>query len=258
MYSNDGQVTIDFADSLELAAGSIYEQTGGVTTVNGSMRFAVTGGPMAQAMFSGGRLTGAGFIALPVQNTGATVEPGNSSVGNLRLTNSYTQGDGGTLMMEIGGTGSNQYDVLTVSGAATLGGTLDVRFVDAGSGMFSAAAGDRFTLLTTTFDIIDSFDNVLLPELDGDLEWHLQYSANAVALIAAMPGDFNFDNTLDAADYVALRKFEASAEDFNTWRTNFGRTAAAGGGGQSNVPEPTSATVVLLVLGLLGRCPRRR
>jgi hypothetical protein len=66
-----------------------------------------------------------------------------------------------------------------------------------------------------------------------------------------LPGDFNADGKVDAADYVVWRKNDGSPSGYNTWRTNFGRTSGSGAGiGSSAVPEP--CTVALLLLAMAG------
>ena len=78
-----------------------------------------------------------------------------------------------------------------------------------------------------------------------------------VALPFGLPGDFNHDGTVDAADYVVWRKtlgqtgFALAADgnnnnqidpgDFNIWRANFGQTAGSGSSSNATVPEPASA-----------------
>lgn len=70
-----------------------------------------------------------------------------------------------------------------------------------------------------------------------------------------LAGDFNNDGKVDAADYVHLRKNNAPASDFATWRANFGAMAGSGAGagaalGLAAVPEP--ATIGLALATLLG------
>lgn len=66
-----------------------------------------------------------------------------------------------------------------------------------------------------------------------------------------LPGDFNLDGVVDAADYVVWRDLlgEAySAADFDVWRDNYGRASTA----LSRVPESRTAISVasLLAIGL--------
>jgi alpha-tubulin suppressor-like RCC1 family protein len=77
-------------------------------------------------------------------------------------------------------------------------------------------------------------------------------------LIAELPGDFNHDGIVDAADYVVWRKgigIAPTQENYNLWRSNFGRTAGSVAGAESTngaVPEP--ATMSLLSLATLSTC----
>ena len=78
-----------------------------------------------------------------------------------------------------------------------------------------------------------------------------------------VPGDYNDNGVVDAADYVLWRKggplqFEVdtpgtvNAADYTAWRARFGKTTAGAGSGSvmiTEIPEP--ATLVLVVLGLL-------
>jgi outer membrane protein assembly factor BamB len=76
----------------------------------------------------------------------------------------------------------------------------------------------------------------------------------------ALPGDFNNDGTVDAADYVVWRNGLGTTytqTDYAAWRTNFGSSAVAaaavtntlGANGFANIPEP--ASVSLFFLGVL-------
>jgi hypothetical protein len=75
---------------------------------------------------------------------------------------------------------------------------------------------------------------------------------------ASIPGDFNNDGTVGAADYVVWRKGRLGSTytpaDYTAWRTNFGRStarsAAVGiGAALPTVPEPSA-----LSLGFLSTC----
>ena len=72
-----------------------------------------------------------------------------------------------------------------------------------------------------------------------------------------IPGDFNHDGTVDAADYVVWRKLGGTQNEYDVWRANFGQTAGSGTSSNASVPEPGSA--ILLILGVaIGSCTQRR
>jgi hypothetical protein len=69
-------------------------------------------------------------------------------------------------------------------------------------------------------------------------------------VVVTLPGDYNGDNAVDAADYVQWRTGDGSPNGYNIWRANFGRTAASGNGlMEVRVPEPATK-LVTLVMGL--------
>jgi uncharacterized protein YjbI with pentapeptide repeats len=71
-------------------------------------------------------------------------------------------------------------------------------------------------------------------------------------VVPELPGDFNSDGAVDAADYVVWRKTGGAPEDYNTWRAHFGQTTGSGSvaGVNAAVPEPT--TLALLMLAVAG------
>jgi hypothetical protein len=90
---------------------------------------------------------------------------------------------------------------------------------------------------------------------------HIAYSRHFlihVPAAAALPGDYNNNGTVDAADYVVWRKTDGSAAGYNAWRAHFGQTAGSGAGDNANavVPEPT--TLVILIVAAFGIRLRRR
>jgi hypothetical protein len=99
------------------------------------------------------------------------------------------------------------------------------------------------------------FDELNLP---GTLTLHHNTTNKYFSLIgsysATLPGDFNNDNKVDAADYVVWRKnpsgFPPNAYD--TWRASFGNPVGSGASVESSaVPEPTVGACVLLGAALL-------
>lgn len=72
---------------------------------------------------------------------------------------------------------------------------------------------------------------------------------------ANLPGDFNVDGSVDAADYVVWRESIETSTAFEIWRSNFARTSIGGAStvhadGPAAVPE--AASIVPLTLGLVG------
>jgi hypothetical protein len=81
------------------------------------------------------------------------------------------------------------------------------------------------------------------------------------AASTSLPGDFNLDGAVNAADYVVWRKGLGTTytpADFVEWKLNFGDTAGAGGG--ASVPEPASALpcIAALIVFITGRCAQVR
>jgi hypothetical protein len=97
------------------------------------------------------------------------------------------------------------------------------------------------------------------------LDLYTQAQLDAV-LPQPVPGDYNGNGTVDAADYVLWRKGgplvnevdtpgTVNAADYTAWRARFGNPSGSGLGAAA-IPEP--ATFVLLVLGLAALHMNRR
>lgn len=165
-----------------------YTLTGGTLTVNGGIINNAGGtfhaGPGTTATVGGvgfinhGRLNGAGTIVGNITSDGI-IAPGNSP-GTLTITGDYTQSALGTLETEIGGLlAGTEYDVLNVTGTATLNGTLTVSLFDLGSGVFAPVAGNSFDILTAQI-IRGTFRTVNLPALTSGLVWQIHYLTDAI------------------------------------------------------------------------------
>jgi hypothetical protein len=112
--------------TLDVSAGATLS-TGGATLTNTAT----------------GVIRGDGTIAGPLVNNG-TLAPA-SSPGTLTIDGDYTQGPGGRLAIELGGTEQGvTYDLLKVGGSAALDGTLAVTLLDG----FTPADGAAFEVIT--------------------------------------------------------------------------------------------------------------
>jgi hypothetical protein len=86
-----------------------------------------------------------------------------------------------------------------------------------------------------------------------------------------LPGDYNQNGVVDAADYVVWRKNQGTTNvlpndliggtigqaQYDQWRSRFGQSAGSGSGASAhaNVPEPS--VLVLLIFAAVGCCLRR-
>lgn len=96
----------------------------------------------------------------------------------------------------------------------------------------------------------------------GDTDYKL--TSIVVPLPETIPGDYNRDGSVDAADYLLLRKGSLLADgngsmhidpvDEMIWRKNFGLSSA--GSGSGGVPEP--GTALLTLIGMAALCVLRR
>jgi hypothetical protein len=119
--------------------------------------------------------------------------------------------------------------------------------------------------VTSVRRIIDQFEVDLLFEVFRGAQ-RIQFWGEQLPPVPAVPGDFNRNGSVDAADYVLWRNLHGQAvslpnesglnpgsvdiEDYWFWRTNFGRSpsSAAEALTPDAIPEPSSQELVLIVL----------
>ncbi|MBV9470614.1 MAG: hypothetical protein JO316_05525 [Abitibacteriaceae bacterium] len=155
-FNNTGTVNINSGTLLfDQAHYYSYVQNGSTasTNLNGgnltAMEASEPGSPLQEIDFNGGKLTGVGTIRGDVVNKGSLSvgrQNGTTSTPSiLNITGDYTQGGTAALDMAIGGNAAGtQYDQLKITGAAMLGGTLNVSTISP----FTPANNAVFTLLT--------------------------------------------------------------------------------------------------------------
>ena len=160
----------------------------------------------------------------------------------ITVNGDFTLGSTGALEIDLG---LDAWDLVSVSGAAVLDGTIDVNL----SGDFFPVNGQTFTILTAAGGITD---------LGIDWQLPLNFTSqivNSTSLVltysAILAGDYNANGTVDAADYVLWRKnpnAHGGPNGYNIWRQNFGLSQGAGSSSVLGaVPEPATATLYIVV-----------
>jgi autotransporter-associated beta strand protein len=207
-----GPVTISAGKLLfngSNTTGNITVSTNGVLGGTGSVSGAVT-------------LNNLGHLA-----PGASIE--SFDVGALTLNS------GSVLDFELGAGGV--MDRLNVTGLLTIAGST-VNLTD---------AGGMSTGLYTLIDygtLSGSVTGLGAPNGPSSFKYSLHDTGSIINLRVSILGDFNFDDRVDASDYVVWRKGLGTTytqADYDLWRAHYGETAGSGSsfGGGGTVPEPS-------------------
>jgi fibronectin-binding autotransporter adhesin len=178
-FSSSGTVNVNKSSKLTVGGtGHNYNQTAGTTTVDGTLTGAgitVTGG----SIFGAGALQGNTSVG-NATGTAVTINVGDSGkAGLLAITGTYTQLATGTMNVSIGGLTTGTFSELTVSGTASLGGTLSVGIVN-GLVLTSANIGTQFTVLASTGTLSGTFTNTTVTT--GTDVFSVSYVGNTVVL----------------------------------------------------------------------------
>lgn len=137
-FDNAGTVSVGAGSTFSAGSGgsASFTQSAGATLVAGTLR-------ASSVQIDGGVISGGGSILASLTSAGE-LSPGTSP-GKLAVSGNFTQTDGGTLKIEIGGYDRGlSYDWLAVAGMAHLAGTLDVTFLPG----FAPMLNDTFVPLS--------------------------------------------------------------------------------------------------------------
>jgi fibronectin-binding autotransporter adhesin len=218
--------------------------------------------------------SGAGFNTLTLNTVGSNTFNGTID-GNINLT----VGGTGTQIL----TGANTY----AGDTRVQGGTLSItQPYLADSADVYVSSGALFDLNFTGDDFIDSLFLGGSPAAVGTWGGPGSGATNISSLLSGtgtldvqtlgtvvgVPGDYNNNGVVDAADYVVWRKSVGQSSltnrsgsiigpvgqaDFNFWRSRFGATSGAGSAlAEGTVPEPSAA--MLFVSCMLVLAMKRR
>ena len=256
-----------------------------VTTLNGNLRLVSNNANIK----AGTTFSGTGALIVPdnshliaeananinvlLDNQGAFRPSGINTIGRVDLKD-YQQANTGELIVELTGTGLNQFDRLVINGAALLDGSVDVDL----EGGFVPVLGNTFNIISTIAGVSGMFVNIVQdPGMPVGLFMNVKYLPTIAQLVVVdtLPGDYNRNSVVDAADYVLWRDTLGNVVaafsgadgngsgtidpgDYSLWRGNFGHSAGPGTGAGANAAVPEPATLALLLMGMLAMCSRYR
>jgi T5SS/PEP-CTERM-associated repeat protein len=180
-------------------------------TNNGSIQVSAAGPLRSTAVFlgslSGGGTTGGGNVFLE-----GDVRPGFSP-GIMAFGGDVSLGPVASVSIELGGlTPGTRHDRVDIAGQATLAGTLQVTLIDG----FSPAPRDQFTAMTFATRQ-NRFDHYAGLDIPGPLALAPVYSITDLKLFATLPGDANFDVSVDFNDLAILAQNYNNLDGQRAW-----------------------------------------
>lgn len=182
--TNSGTVKVNKGSTLTIGSQGNFTQNAGSVTVDGTL--ATSGVGLVQINTGSVFGNGGNIIGTATTGAGTTFNVGDAALqaGKETITGTYTQGSAAALDIDIGGTtaGTN-FDQLTITGAASLNGTLNLDLINnfipttsetfeiiaAGSlaGTFSTVNGIDFNNNMDHFVVVYNANNVTLDVASG-------------------------------------------------------------------------------------------
>lgn len=259
VFENGSSTTLNADLELQninsvVSVGAVFNGGGELRNVNGSALTLLDGADVGVQVTNDGDMEIAGAVA------------GRADVAD------FVQSNAGVLNIDLLGTGIGDFDRLVTAGIAQLDGELDLNLI----GAINPELGDSFTIISAAGGVLNTFASfdTSFAALDAGLVWDLIYNPTnvQVEVILNLPGDFNNDLVVDAADYAVWRDAlgtattlpgdptpgTVTADDYDVWTANYGATVPAPAmamamSSATSVPEPTSAVLLLgVTLGAFG------
>jgi T5SS/PEP-CTERM-associated repeat protein len=271
--NTSNSLDFDVRDSVLRFQGGFGNNSGsGLSIVGGNVDvFGTINNSLGAQVVVGGEAHAAFHDAF-TNNGGLFITPGSE----LLTLENLGFGGGASLNLQIAGTDLDEFGQVHVAGSASLAGTLDVDLL----GGFTPSAGDSFQIITAGIGRSGFFANENLPSLPAGLGWDVEYNPNSVVLSVvsvAVPGDYNNNGVVDAADYVLWRDGGplanevnnpgvVNAQDYTEWRSRLGNSGSGSGLDTTSaaVPEPGSMLLAIVAACVIvagrsrGRVSQRR
>ena len=252
----------EVGDNFEAAGATVYIEDGSVglamDALPGSNVF-ISGGSVGDGLhiYAGSKVTIAGgSIGIATQVfDGATVVISGGSVGGgfNAEPGSHISISGGAIGEEFS---AEEGSIVRLAGTQFVLDGVDI------SGSLAVNVPLTITQRDVTLAGVLADGSPFSFDLDSVQEGFLGFfDPHAVLSITrVIPGDFNADANVDAADYVVWRRGLGtmySPAHYDIWRANFGITAGGGGVAAQSAVVPEPATLVLLMVTLGAGCVRR-
>jgi hypothetical protein len=183
-FNNEGVVVISQGSAFAVGGSSTnYNQSGmtAVTTDDGTLTVPaggltnITGGTLQAS----GQFDGDVSVGNAAGGATATFIVGDSrkSSASVTMTDTYTQLATGVLDVQIGGTEvGTQYSQINATGAVTVGGTLNVAFIN----NFKPVSGQQFTIINAPSGVTGTFATVTAPK-------NIQVVYNSTSVVLEVP-----------------------------------------------------------------------
>ncbi|MCV2360674.1 PEP-CTERM sorting domain-containing protein [Paucibacter sp. TC2R-5] len=196
-FDNVGSFTKTSSFVTDIGNGLVLNNTGSIKvnagTLNMSQAFnnqgllnVAAGAEVASSVVdfaNAGTLAGDGTVRMvnafsSLSNTGILAAGGLNDAGTLSLLGGLTQQTGGIFLVDLGSTAAGGFDLLTISGAASLTGTLAVNLLDGAH----FKVGDSFTVMTWNQRLGDSQFASLDLRQAGGYSFATEYGASSLTL----------------------------------------------------------------------------
>lgn len=276
-----------FGGSMTVAAGAPAEirfpgtflfENGSNSTLSGTLLLnnqltqisvgaVLAGGGVLRNPDNGGvlRLQDGASVDVLVENQG-TIDLGSAGLAGQVTGFDYQQDSTGTMLIDLGGTGLNQFDRYDLSGAVQLDGALIIDLF----GGYVPTVGDTFDILSAGVSVTGLFSSVDQPfAMPSGLLFDVVYSADLVQLVVVeapiYSADFDLDGDVDGDDLVIWQSAygvddsadadgdgDSDGRDFAEWQRQFGSVPLSA---STAVPEPSG---VLLSLIACAACSANR
>jgi autotransporter-associated beta strand protein len=212
--------------------------------------------------YSGGTTVQAGTLGADASSTGAF---GTGSV-HVTSANTVFGGSQAHVLISAGATNAIADTAYLNLAGGNAAGVADDGYIDLEAGVNETVGGlmlGGVIIPGGTYGSTASgaFGNVLLANMGINPDEYFAGTGTVTNAVNGVPGDYNGNGTVDAADYVRwraggplLNDFTPGVgpEDYTFWRSRFGATTNPGSGlGGGAVPEPPTLALAGLVVSLL-------